>query len=601
MKKLTIISMAALLLLAASCKKEKKTEAGGDAVFRATTETHSGDSKTQLVDQDGQKAVIWNSGDKIKVFDANTPRNAYEFTAVSGGKSTTSFSGNAPESFFDSPSFTAFYPSSEGVKLEEGSYKITLPATQTYAENSFGPGANPMAAESETTELPFKNICGLLKLQLYTVPDARSVKSITLKSNKSDEMLWGTGTVDVSDFTSDSKPSLGTLTVPDDKDGSTLTLDCSDYNNHQGVTLSTSKSSPTIFYFVVPANTLKDGFTVTVIGTDGKPILIKSAKSHEQNKISRSKITSMPALLVAPIGALPGLFSIDAGSDGKPETFDDNSKIFFSQGNLQYCAKDNLRSATEGNNVGGTWRFALHQYELLHEGDDVDVSDEYDANYNGWIDFFGWGTSGYNYGAVYYQPWSTSNTDAEYGPGSNHLTVSGLSDWGANNITNGGTGWRTLSGKIADKNGWYFLFEERKYNDKPLYGFGKINDVKGVIILPDDYWNNPVDASFKVGSSSNWGNVYNSNSASGISWDDMEAVGVVFLPAAGYRFYKNSASTPIRIENVNNCGRYWSSGNNGENMAYYVGFSYSGSTCSMTFDNTNRYKGFSVRLVKDAQ
>ena len=69
MKKLTIISMAALLLLAASCKKEKKTEAGGDAVFRATTETHSGNSKTQLAG----KNVNWISGDKIKVFDANNP------------------------------------------------------------------------------------------------------------------------------------------------------------------------------------------------------------------------------------------------------------------------------------------------------------------------------------------------------------------------------------------------------------------------------------------------------------------------------------------------------------------------------------------------
>ena len=597
MKKLTIISMAALLLLAASCKKEKKTEAGGDAVFRATTETHSGDSKTQLVvDQDGQKAVIWNSGDAIKVFDANTPRNAYEFTAVSGGKSTTSFSGNAPESFFESSSYTAFYPS-DNVSHDGSNYKITLPDTQTYAENSFGPGANPMAAKSETTELSFKNICGLLKLQLYTVPDARSVKSITLKSNKSDEMLWGTGTVDVSNFNDASKPSLGTLTVPDDKDGSTLTLDCS-----SSEPLSIDKTDPSVFYFVVPSGTLAGGFTVTVTDTDDKPILIKAARANTDNMIQRSKITAMPALLVAPIGALPGLFSIDAGPDGKPETFDDNSKIFFSQGNLQYCAKDNLGSATEGNNVGGTWRFALHQYELLHEGDDDDVSDEYNANYNGWIDFFGWGTSGYNYNNKNYQPWSTSNTDEEYGPGSNHLTVSGLSDWGANNITNGGTGWRTLSGKRADKNGWCFLFEDRKYNDKLLYGFGKINDKKGVIILPDDYWNNPVDASFKVGQS-NWGNVYNSNSASGISWDDMEAVGVVFLPAAGYRFYKNSVSTPIRIENVNLNGRYWSSGNYGENMAYYVGFSYSSSSsaCSMTFDNTNRStRGFSVRLVKDA-
>ena len=52
--------MAALFLLAASCKKEKENE---DTGFVATTESHAGDSKAHLSDQ----AVHWDVGDKIRV------------------------------------------------------------------------------------------------------------------------------------------------------------------------------------------------------------------------------------------------------------------------------------------------------------------------------------------------------------------------------------------------------------------------------------------------------------------------------------------------------------------------------------------------------
>ena len=39
---------------------------------------------------------------------------------------------------------------------------------------------------------------------------------------------------------------------------------------------------------------------------------------------------------------------------------------------------------------------------------------ELSPSYNGWIDLFGFGTSGYNHGAVCYQPWSTSTTNRDY-------------------------------------------------------------------------------------------------------------------------------------------------------------------------------------------
>ena len=57
--------------------------------------------------------------------------------------------------------------------------------------------------------------------------------------------------------------------------------------------------------------------------------------------------------------------------------------VRFSQGNLQYQAST------------GTWRFAESQSDYIGEGN-ANIGESYD----GWIDLFGWGTSGYNHGAT---------------------------------------------------------------------------------------------------------------------------------------------------------------------------------------------------------
>ena len=67
-------------------------------------------------------------------------------------------------------------------------------------------------------------------------------------------------------------------------------------------------------------------------------------------------------------GALYGYFSVAP-----------DRKIRFSQGNLQYQPST------------ATWRFALHQYDCIG-----DENSNISADYDGWIDLFGWGTSGYN-------------------------------------------------------------------------------------------------------------------------------------------------------------------------------------------------------------
>ena len=163
-----------------------------------------------------------------------------------------------------------------------------------------------------------------------------------------------------------------------------------------------------------------------------------------------------------PNGILPGLFSVSA-----------TKQVQFSQGNLQYKASSNV------------WRFADNQYDFVGEAN-ANISETYD----GWIDLFGWGTSGYNHGAVCYQPWSTSISDYDYfayGQWNADLCdQSGMADWGYNAISNGGNQenqWRTL---IGDE--WEYLIHYRNTYSGARFANAQVNEINGLILLPDD-WN----------------------------------------------------------------------------------------------------------------
>ena len=278
MKKLTMICMSALLMLAVSCKKDKKTEIeNAGSGFRATVESYEGTGKTHL---DGF-AVKWNSGDAILVKSSACPTPKRFTTTGTDASANFDAAESLPANFYK-PAYTGYYPAD----MFEGD-QLTLPATQQYDENNtFASGANPMAAASSETLLPFKNVCGVLKLQLYSTT-ACQVRSISITSNTG-QMLWGTGAVGFDAADDNDNPTLGTLS----DGGSTLTLDM----GSTGKAMSTSGSAPTAYYFVVPVGTLGTSFTVKVTDTDDK-VWTKTANSSA-NRIARSQITKMPELPV---------------------------------------------------------------------------------------------------------------------------------------------------------------------------------------------------------------------------------------------------------------------------------------------------------------
>lgn len=245
-----------------------------------------------------------------------------------------------------------------------------------------------------------------------------------------------------------------------------------------------------------------------------------------------------------------------------------SKQVYFSQGNLQYQASTN------------TWRFSDNQWDIIGS-DNVNIS----SSYNGWIDLFGWGTSGYNHGAVCYQPYSTSQTNSDYyayGSSSYNLNdQTGNADWGYNAISNGGNVenlWRTLT---CDE--WVYVFNKRSTNSGIRYAKAEVANVKGVILLPDD-WS---CSTYNLNNTNSNVASYTTNIITASDWAVLENAGAVFLPTSGYR---NGNETNY----VGSNGNYWSASCGNSNTARGMWFNDSSFTPS---DWNSRIYGRSVRLV----
>ena len=279
----------------------------------------------------------------------------------------------------------------------------------------------------------------------------------------------------------------------------------------------------------------------------------------------------------APTGAINGKFTINADGD----------QVYFSQGNLQYQASTN------------TWRFAENQWDYVgtqtpqygEPGGTVAGSDNSNisSSYNGWIDLFGWGTSGYNHGAVGYQPWSTRDgcdyCYYAYGIDTCNLyDQTGQADWGYNPISNGGNitnKWRTLT-----QSEWSYVFKTRTTVSGIRYAKANVNGVNGVILLPDDWSEN----TYSLNNTNSSDARFSSNTITNTQWFVFENAGAVFLPTAGSR--QGTSVTYVDIT-----GDYWSASYLNEGLyhcAYCVHFDDSH---FWTSGSHVCYFGHSVRLV----
>lgn len=240
------------------------------------------------------------------------------------------------------------------------------------------------------------------------------------------------------------------------------------------------------------------------------------------------------------------------GSDGR-FSVSETQKVDFAPGNLQYQAST------------GTWRFAEHQYDYVGE-DNEHIS----STYSGWIDLFGWGT------------WTGSspnpcNTSTNYNDYTFDLddfqgTITGYENYI----------WRTLS-----KKEWEYVFNTRSTSSGICYAKACVNNVNGVILLPDD-WSSSY---YSLSSTNTAGASFSSNTITSSQWDTLEQHGAIFLPAAGYR-------TGASVSYVGSAGAYWSlSSSSSSDLASGVYFN----SGIFSADYGYRYNGRSVRLARLAE
>lgn len=297
----------------------------------------------------------------------------------------------------------------------------------------------------------------------------------------------------------------------------------------------------------------------------------------ENKNVTFSFIEETP-LSIKENGAIKAAFSVA-----------EDKKVYFSQGNLQYQASTN------------TWRFAENQWNFVGKSKTTQYypnqpqdtgnvfvdglrceNENISPTYNGWIDLFSWGTSGWNSGAKVYQPYDTCTEKNSYYQGSatgNSVNI----DWGVYNpISNGGNQagvWR-----LPTMSQWVYLLTMRP-NAVDKRGTATVNGVKGLILLPDD-WTLPDGIMFTCGLENN---NFRNCQYTAEEWTKMEENGAVFLPLAGYR---------RGVDIIRNHGLYFSSSYS-EHGIEHIKFS---ETIVKIVANFLSYEvAISVRLVKDIE
>lgn len=291
-------------------------------------------------------------------------------------------------------------------------------------------------------------------------------------------------------------------------------------------------------------------------------------------------------------GVLPTVFKVS-----------DSTYIQFSQGNLQYNAGNGrIHVCADYSLQQGTWRFAPNQYDYIGEGNLLMAKD-----YNGWTDLFGWGTSGWNSGAICYEPWSVSPEGTEYAPNrdsANPLAQQyAFADWGVYNaIYNGGDKphiWRTLSAEE-----WKYLLTHCRWTMARIQvNEDTGNTILGLMLLPMNFvcpatlsvteisTENQTSFEWDFATDSYIGNVYTE-----AQFALLEDAGAVFLPCAGSRWETRTINT------LGTSGLYWSSSVSGIPSAAAVAATlvlFSGTSVHAADGGYRRSFGRSVRLVRD--
>ena len=539
-----------------------------------------GNTKAQVAEE--TPTFTWSTGDRVAV---RTNEGWFLSNALTEAGASATFTvtySGTREAFAIFPSSLVFedaehvYSNSD---TNNGSgdkaLSVNLPSSYALADVSGDKAPCPMIATNTAgSGWTFKHLCGLLRLTINGIPADATTLTLDFLGRK----MSGAFTIEHGNLV----PGDKSCVIASDSGADKITI-----------TGLSSVSSVTV-NIPLPTGTYDD-IVVTSNSSKIKRMAVRHIKgsTYAASRAHRRKLTAT-------------LVSFTVG-DGK--------KVIIAPGNLQYQASTN------------TWRFAENQYDFVGDNTygNVYVAAVKSSNalmasdYTGWIDMFGWGTSGWpNSGEgssgvaswINYQPWASEdrvdhsatypNNKWGYGPDNADAITIGLTgtykngDWGVYNIIGSYSAdtWRTPSQEEM-------LYAIGKTEDPAIaghstVGYATVDGVSGIIILPDSF----IDP-MKNGGSGAFINSetkeYSTNYYSASDWVFMESAGAVFLPASGVR--RGFVMTDINIPN-SMIGYYWlntaSSDFNEKGNCVRFGHSYLYSHYAI-----NRCYGAAVRLVRD--
>lgn len=537
------------------------------------TETISGtyclSTKATIADEDA--SFKWSVGDNIAVHVSNGDSHIYVSTSGEGGASQAAASASFSVTYDSGYSRDAFavFPSTI-VAANASNYgqsgntlDVTLPSTYTLAQVQGEVSPCPMIATNmaSSTTWNFYQLCGLLRLTVNSIPPSTKRLEIDFDGKK----VWG-------DF-SIANPTPGTssiaTSVDDDHDVITIT--------NSGNTFYSGWGDGKVFNIPLPTGEYTNYTNITVTaynalsGGDAVLTVTRPFAYTASNEYGTKRTASFP------------VFSINPSR---------SKRVIFAPGNLQ--------ATTTDLGANWTWSFAEHQYDFIgNGGGNTKISGNGSLSENGTVDLFGWSTENNAYGI------HKSKAADDY---------SGtFVDWGTiktfGGITYPDNYWKTLSSGNTDSYELWYMMRTRQTNAtvnniaNARFTMATINtdgtSVNGIILFPD-YYEGPLVSTEDI----TWGskiNDYNKYSDWGgtrctkAGWKTLEAVGCVFLPAAGTR----------EVVSVSFNENYYASSTIGpfpQTSCFHLIFSNNIKDYNVYWNKTkSRYPGASVRLAHEVQ
>lgn len=542
MKNIRFALMVCLLsLLAVSCKKDKVEVSTDRFLLQVEPFTDANGSKVYLQFDQDQSQLIYEEGDLILV-------NGTPFTIQKDGSGWY-----ATGSAISAPKFYAAYVDGtlDGWSSSANTYGFNINA---HMEDNTHNKVILAGTSDDGRVLTLSPMCAIIRINTGSAGRTWTNVSVGFDANR----VLKRGTLNPDDKTLSpgvymdacSEGHMGDmLAMRWSKQGSSDYVGDEDGYWYVAVPMKGSSMTSKLYFM------WNDGSTTTYFQTNGEVTL------------NRGYVYTMGTERQSPFsdrGFSKYYIYVNEGGD----------RVAFTAGNLQCQVYTN-----EDLDDDYKWQFASSQLDIVGETGNANIGVT-----GQWFDLFGYGTSNWNSGAAAYLPSSTSGTNGDYY--SDNLNGSNA-DWAVYNrmspgIYYGNTIVQFNKFRTLTESEWSYII-----NRPGLAGLVRVDgSVFGLMLLPNTglngagTWTNTTDVDVSDLSLSSV------KSLSSTDWGKLEAIGAIFLPAAGSR-----TGTSVSLENT--MGYYWTSTTSSGTKGYSLNFNGS----AVATAATNKKIGCAVRLV----